>query len=284
MRNRLKHKALICTAILLVSIFFTCVVMNVQANDPVTVTMTIYPMETTNSNADSQTVKQDFTVTDFVDNGNNSYSGTIKWANANISYVKDSASGDTRYFVQYKNKSDEFVPITSEILLSDLNVTNEAGKYTANVYAVYGKTIKINFNNNASYLGKGNSVIVAKYYPQTVSTESSQIVTFPTNPSELSSDFMIDGYSFKGWGARESGETEMVSSTTINYGSNENYYAYWQDMRPQGTIESAGNYYLEQGTSYELGDGTWTVNGGSTKYPGSKVFYVRESGTYMLSK
>ena len=215
MRNRLNHKALFCTAILLVSIFFTCMVMNVQANDPVTVTMTIYPMETTNSSVDSQTVKQDFTVTDFVDNGNNSYSGTINWANANISYVKDSASGDTRYFVQYKNKSDEFVPITSEISLSD---------------------------------------------------------------------FMIDGYSFKGWGARESGETEMVSSTTINYGSNENYYAYWQDMRPQGTIESAGNYYLEQGTSYELGDGTWTVNGGSTKYPGSKVFYVKESGTYMLSK
>ena len=257
--------------------------MNVQANDPVTVTMTIYPMETTNSNADSQTVKQDFTVTDFVDNGNNSYSGTINWANANISYVKDSASGDTRYFVQYKNKSDEFVPITSEISLSDLNVTNEAGKYTANVYAVYGETIQINLNNNADYIGAGESVIVSKYYPQMDSAESSKTITLPTDPSELASNFMIDGYSFIGWGESDSGDVE-VNSAELGYGGRQTFYAHWQDIRPQGSIETAGDYYLEPNIQYILGDGTWTVNGGVTKYPTGTSFYVKKAGTYMLSK
>lgn len=273
-----KNWAIIIVMVFAVSLLLTSVIMKVKAGETATANLTIYFLESIDSNAEDSITKE-ITITNFVVNDDGSYSGTINLANENITYEKE--SGDTRYVVNWYN--NQKVPISPTFSLESVSVTDSDGVYEITLYAVYGETIQINLNNNADYIGAGESVIVSKYYPQMDSAESSKTITLPTDPSELASNFMIDGYSFIGWGESDSGDVE-VNSAELGYGGRQTFYAHWQDIRPQGSIETAGDYYLEPNIQYILGDGTWTVNGGVTKYPTGTSFYVKKAGTYMLSK
>lgn len=51
-----------------------------------------------------------------------------------------------------------------------------------------------------------------------------------------------------------------------------------------GVIGANGDYSLESGKEYRLGDGTYAVNGDATVYQGGSTFYIKESGTYTFTK
>lgn len=282
-----KNWAIIIVMVLAVSLLLPSVVMKVKASGTATANLTINFMESIGDNPDGSTNKE-VTITNFVSNEESgTFDGTINLVNENITYEKN--SGDTRYIIEWYTMSEDgtYIPVNSTFSLSEVQVEEGDGVYHITLYAVYGKTIEITFNNNyANYGGSYNDNIkVSKYYPQSAEGEASKTITLPANPeSEFGAGFMIDGYSFTGWGAKESGETEMVNSATMNYESSTTYYAYWENLRPQGPIVEAGQYYLEPNTQYILGDGTWTVNGGATEYSGRIGFYVKQSGTYTLSK
>lgn len=50
------------------------------------------------------------------------------------------------------------------------------------------------------------------------------------------------------------------------------------------TISQDGTYTLTAGKSYQLGAGSWKVNGGSTVYQGGRTFYVKTDGEYRFTK
>lgn len=70
----------------------------------------------------------------------------------------------------------------------------------------------------------------------------------------------------------------------------EAYYAVSQGivvdsgMPSDGVIEKSGDYSLESGKEYRLGDGSYAVKDDATIYQGGSTFYVKESGTYTFTK
>ena len=41
---------------------------------------------------------------------------------------------------------------------------------------------------------------------------------------------------------------------------------------------------LEKGNQYQLGEGSWSVGGDNTVYPGNKGFFVKISGDYTFTQ
>ncbi len=270
-----------------VFLLFTGIVMKTKAEGTATASVTIWFTESIDSDA-VDSIQREITISDFVKTGegtdNVSYSGTIDLTKENITYEYNS-SEDIRNIISWYGMGDEgIVPISSTFSLSDVSVEEADGVYCIILYAVYGNTILINYDNNAAYMGLENSRVVSKYYPQTDASENEKMINLPASPSELSNEFVLDGYEFKGWGETDSGEVE-IKEITLGYGQNTKLYAHWKDLRPEEDfVTESGQVYLEAGKPYTLGDGTWTVNGGSTNYSGGITFYVTNTGTYTFSK
>lgn len=49
-------------------------------------------------------------------------------------------------------------------------------------------------------------------------------------------------------------------------------------------ITESGSYSLKAGTAYQLGSGSWTVDGDSSVYRGGSTFFVRENGSYLFHR
>ena len=287
MKRTGKRIAFLCLVIMAAMLFVPILAMKVKASTTQTVTLEIELMESLDSDP-YENMQVQVTATNFVDNMDDTYAGTINLANENITYAKN--RDDVRHIIGWYN--DDYISMDSVISLSDVPVEKGGDasnpNYTIRLCALYGKTIKIEYDNNAAYMNEymGTSVTpisAAKYYPQKDASITEETIIFP-NPATLPGDFTINGYTFKGWGEYDSGDVE-ISEITLRYGDNNKMYAHWLDLRPQeNTITGAGQYYLEPGTAYSLGSGSWTVNGGSTKYTGGITFYVNSAGTYTFSK
>lgn len=283
-----KRMAIIFSMVIVVFLLFSCAVMKAKAEDLVTAEVTIYFVE--NINDTSATIGNAFKEVSIIKNvneadGSTTYSGTIDVSD--VAYRNDDAPDDIRSIFGWYDSNKQ--PIQLPYSFENLSLSDANGVVEIKLYAECSKTVRLIFNSNhVNYGGTYADIIEAyKYYPQSTASETSKTITLPSNPqSELSIN--IDGYTFKGWAIRESGDVEIVTSTTVSYDNNtgdKRYYAHWQDQRPVGnTVTDAGQCYLDAGKKYTLGDGTWTVNGGATNYPGGTTFYVTKSETYTFSK
>lgn len=270
MKRFKKGIAVLCSMVIAIILLFPCAVMKAKAEETATANLTIHFVESINGNAESSITK---TVAITIGNDG---TGTIDLAGENITY--DKGNGDIRYVVSWYNESKESISSSYNIGAITAGKTKDI-----ELYAVYGAAIEISFNNNASYMNAENSIIITKYYPQKDASQTEETISLPATPAELSSEFVFNGYTFKGWGESDSGNVE-ISEITLGYGSNKTVYAHWQNQGQQGAILDFGQYYLEAGMPYTLGDGTWTVNGGTTKYSGGITFYVTTAGNYTFSK
>lgn len=269
MKKTKKGLAILCIMALAMALLFPFAVIKAKAEGTATANLTVHFVDSIENGEESSTTK---TVAITIGNDG---TGTIDLAGENITY--DKGNGDIRYIVAWYNESRESISSSYNIGLVEADETKDI-----ELYAVYGAAAQISFNNNASYMNAGNSIIVTKFYPQKDASQTEETISLP-NPSELSGEFVLDGYIFKGWGDSESGDVE-IDEITLGYGNNRTIYAHWQNQGPQGTITDAGQYYLDVGTAYTLGSGTWTVNGDTTTYPGGITFYVANAGTYTFSK
>ncbi len=271
MKKFKKGIAVLSSMVIVIILLFPCAVMKAKAEGTATANLTIHFVKSIEDNVESSTTKT--VAVTIGDDG----TGTIDLTGENITY--DKGNGDTRYVISWYNELKEGIS-------SSYNIGPVTAGETKDIelYAVYGAAIQISFNNNASYMGAGNPIVITKYYPQKDASQSEETISLPATPAELSSEFVLNGYTFKGWGESDSGDVE-ISEITLGYGNNKTVYAHWQNQRPQdGTIAEAGQYYLETGKAYTLGDGTWTVNGGTTKYSGGITFYVTTAGNYTFNK
>ena len=292
--KKIKKKTIIlCSVLFIVSLLAAGVVLQVKANGIIKVNVTVKFIESKDSES-AESYTKEFTITNFTDNGNGFYSGTIDLANGNITYEKE--TGDTRYVIAWYNSAREYINDSTYSFEDEaLTYSDDKGVYEGLViYAEYSKILKINLLNNKYYYSGYtlNNEIVSEYYRQSAAGESSTMISLPSNLEDLTEEFIFDGYEFIGWGKTESGDPNIIKSGSdiieypINNASKEvSYYAYWQDQRhsPDVPITGAGEYYLEPGTAYFLGSGNWTVNGGSTKYTGGITFYVNSAGYYTFS-
>lgn len=273
--------------VLAMFLLFPGAVMKAKAGESVNANLTIYFVEDVRGDTIGSTDKNITIIKNESEDGSTiTYSGTIDLSD--VTYINDDIPNDRRsIFGWYDSGWTSFSgPYVFE------NVSDADGVVEIELYALCSKTIMFTFNSNhANYGGAyDDNKEVSISYPQSTVNETSKTITLPENPeSELS--FKINGYVFKGWAERESGDVEIVKTKTVQYGNDSNngntyYYAHWQDQRhsPDVPITGVGQYYLEPGTAYSLGSGTWTVNGGSTKYTGGITFYVNSAGYYTFSK
>ena len=56
------------------------------------------------------------------------------------------------------------------------------------------------------------------------------------------------------------------------------------DWMKDRTIPSGAKVRLTEDYSYQLGSGTWQVEGDSTTYAGDSTFYVNDDGEYTFTK
>ena len=281
MKKIQKKTVFLCVVLLVVTLLLPSVVMKVKASGTATATVSIYFMESLDSDSDPFIMEKEVTITDYVeDNVNGTYNGTISLDS--IKYEK--TPGDIRYiFNLYTMQDDMYKPINYQFTLNEVLADRGAdNRYFIELYAVYGQTIKIEYDNNGYYMNE-SQVTETKYYPQENISETERTIIFP-EPSTLADNFTLNGYVFKGWGETDSGDVE-INEITLSYGNSKIMYAHWQDQRPlDGVIAEVGEYYLETGKAYTLGDGTWTVNGDTTKYAGGITFYVTTTGNYTFSR
>lgn len=281
MKKIQKKTVFLCVVLLVVTLLLPSVVMKVKASGTATATVSIYFMESLDSDSDPFIMEKEVTITDYVeDNVNGTYNGTISLDS--IKYEK--TPGDIRYIINlYTMQDDMYKPINYQFTLNEVLADRGAdNRYYIYLYAVYGQTIKIEYDNNGYYMNESR-VTETKYYPQENISETERTIIFP-EPSTLADNFTLNGYVFKGWGETDSGDVE-INEITLSYGNSKIMYAHWQDQRPlNGVIAEVGEYYLETGKAYTLGDGTWTVNGDTTKYTGGITFYVTTTGNYTFSR
>jgi len=293
MKNKAKSIAFICSMALLVSILIPSVIMKVRASEPITMTIPITFIESVELAGEGIVMEREVSVLDPVQSDDGEViGGTINLAEENITYADDMTTYNVVAWYTM-NENQGYTQLSTTVSLDDISTIDEAGARNISIFAVLGKSFVIDFNNNKVNYGGysyNDNVVVSKYYPQSADGESSKTVTLPTNPeSELGQEFMIDGYVFKGWGERESGETEMITNPTITYPTDDRtgstrYYAYWQEIMASGNIMEAGEYSLGPNTAYTFGEGTWKVNSDTSEYAGGNVFYVKTAGTYTFSK
>lgn len=276
--------------VLAMFLLFPGAVMKAKAGESVNANLTIYFVEDVRGDTIGSTDKN-ITIIKNVseDGGTITYSGTIDLSD--VTYINDDIPNDRRSIFGWYDSG--WTSFSGPYVFENVSLTDSDadGVVEIELYALCSKTIMFTFNSNhANYGGAyDDNKEVSISYPQSTVNETSKTITLPENPeSELS--FKINGYVFKGWAERESGDVEIVKTKTVQYGNDSNngntyYYAHWQDQRPQEDgITGAGQYYLEPGTAYSLGSGSWTVNGGFTKYTGGITFYVNSAGTYTFSK
>lgn len=288
MKRAKKNLAILCGMLLTVSILFSCMVMKAKAEESVTAEVTIHFVEKTNDGLftiGSTSKEVSITKNENPDNNTVTYSGTIDLND--VTYKNEDEPDDIRSIFGWYDSNMQ--PVSSPYSFENLSLSDTNNVVNITLYAECSKTIRLIFNSNhANYGGTyADNIEAYKYYPQSTASETSKTITLPSNPqTELSIN--INGYTFKGWAIKESGDVEIVTSTMVSYDNNTGdarYYAHWQDQRPQeDTITNAGQCYLDVGKEYILGDGTWTVNGGATQYPGGITFYVNSAGYYTFSK
>lgn len=279
MKKIQKKTVFLCVVLLVVTLLLPSVVMKVKASGTATATVSIYFMESLDSDSDPFIMEKEVTITDYVQNEDGTYNGTISLDS--IKYEK--TPGDIRYiFNLYTMQDDMYKPINYQFTLNEVLADGADGIYFIELYAVYGQTIKIEYDNNGYYMNE-SQVTETKYYPQENISETERTIIFP-EPSTLADNFAPNGYVFKGWGETDSGDVE-INEITLSNGNSKIMYAHWQDLRPlNGVIAEVGEYYLETDKAYTLGDGTWTVNGDTTKYTGGITFYVTTTGNYTFSR